>query len=271
MSSTLRSGTQSLERSFALLKLVAAAGPRGLRLADLIAMTGIQRPTVARMVLALTRLQLLARIEGSSYYVLGDYCRELVAAFAMPSDLRAICEPVLAAIAEDTGNSAFLFVPTETDTLCVARRIGTYPIQVLAIRIGHRQPIGVGAGGVAMLSTLPAKDAERILSANERRLTNYGDLTISTVRAVLRAAKQRGYALMGHYSVPGVVGIGVPVCNAKGELIGAITSASISNRMSRTASQEAAECVMQHLKSVQLRLNTLPPALTWTVPNQLST
>ena len=261
MSGDIRSGTQSLERAFGLLKLVAASGPRGLRLTDLIAATGMQRPTVARMVLSLTRLELLARVEGTSYYILGDYCRELGAAFAMPSDLRAICSPVLEAVSKDTGNSTFLFVPAEADTLCVARCIGSYPIQVLSIKIGHRQPIGVGAGGVAMLSALSGEDSERILRGNERRLKNYGDLGASTVRAILRAAKLRGYALMGHYSVPGVVGIGVPLRNAKGEMVGAITSASISSRMSRAVSQQAAECVMHHLKSVQARLDVLPAAL----------
>lgn len=263
MSPLKPSGTQSLERSFGLLKLVASAGPRGLRLADLIELTEMQRPTVARMVGALTRLQLLARVEGSPYYVLGDYCRELVAAYSMPSDLRSVCDSVLTAVSEETHNSAFLFVPAELDTLCVARRIGSYPIQVLSIKLGHRQPIGVGAGGMAMLSRLPAPDCDRILKSNEKRLASYGDLTVSTVRAVLRATRQRGYALMGHYSVPGVVGIGVPLCNAKGEVIGAITSASISSRMSREASQQAAECVIRHVEAVQARLDTLPaPSLT---------
>jgi DNA-binding IclR family transcriptional regulator len=255
----LRAGTQSLDRAIGLLKLVASAGASGLRLVDLVRMSSLQRPTVSRMANALVRQGLLARLRGSSHYILGEYCGELNAGLGSPSDLRAVCDSVLRGISEQTGNSSFLFVPAELDTLCVSRRMGSYPIQVLAIRVGHRQPIGVGAGGVAMLSVLPLDERERIIRANETRLSGYGNLSVPILRTILRSTWERGYALIGHYSVPGVIGVGIPLRNGKAEVIGAITTASIDSRMTRSATNFAVQCAQQHLKKVQHRLNLVQP------------
>lgn len=250
-------GTQTLERSVALLKLVATYGHGGLRMADLVELSGLERPTVHRMVQALMKLELLRRPLGSKRYVLGEYCRELAAAFADRSDLRAICEPVLKGISSETGNSSFLFVRMGLDSLCVARSIGTYPIQVLSVKIGNRQPLGVGAGGLAMLATMSAAEQEEIISANTPRLSGYGTLNASTLRAISRATQRRGHAVIGHYNVPGVIGIGVALRNSSGSILGAITTASVESRMTRADQQHAVLCVERDVLLVQDQLDAL--------------
>jgi DNA-binding IclR family transcriptional regulator len=250
-------GTQTLERSVGLVKLVAAHGHGGLRMADLVELSGLERPTVHRMVQALIELELLRRPTGSKRYVLGEYCRELAAAVADRSDLRAICEPVLEGISAETGNSTFLIIRMGLDSLCVARAIGSYPIQVLAVKIGNRQPLGVGAGGLAMLAMMPVADQEEIIRANSPRLSGYGTLTASTLRAILRATQKRGHAVIGHYSVPGVIGIGVALRNSSGAVLGAITTASVESRMARVDQQNAVHCVERHVLLVQDQLDAL--------------
>ncbi len=34
---------------------------------------------------------------------------------------------------------------------CIARQVGTHPVQILVIQVGTRQPMGVGAAGLALL------------------------------------------------------------------------------------------------------------------------
>ncbi|WP_449432047.1 IclR family transcriptional regulator [Pseudomonas putida] len=251
------SGTQSLERSIGLLKLVASSGHTGLRLVDLVKLSGIERPTAHRMVQSLMKHGLLSRPAGSSRYVLGEYCRELGAQFADRQDLRAICEPVLNAISEETGNSAFLIIHVDLDSMCVARKIGSYPIQVVAVRVGHRQPLGVGAGGLAILADLPRSQQEECLRANGQRLAGYGALNISTLRAMIAATQRRGYAVIGHYSVPGVIGIGVTLKNAAGKVLGAITTASLDSRMTKEMQEKAMHAVNRHVVTIQERLDLL--------------
>lgn len=250
-------GTQTLERALALLKHVAAAGPTGLRLADLVARTGVERPTAHRMMRALVEMQFVAQPPGSKRYVLGEYCRELAAAFVDRQDVRAICGPVLKAISEETGDSAFLIVRAGLDSLCVARSAGSYPIQVLAVRVGNRMPLGIGAGGLAILATLERGEQASIIQANARRVEGYGTMTGSTLKAIVAATQRRGYAVIGHYSVPGVIGVGVALRNAQSIAIGAITTASVESRMSRTDQLRAVQCIERKIAEVQLRLDVL--------------
>ncbi|MFJ7884417.1 IclR family transcriptional regulator [Pseudomonas sp. NPDC096917] len=251
------SGTQSLERSISLLKLVAANSQKGLRLVDLVRLSGMERPTAYRMVQSLMKHGFLSRPAGSSRYVLGEYCRELGAQFADRLDLRAICDPVLKAISEETGNSSFLIIRMNLDSMCVARAIGGYPIQIVSVKVGHRQPLGVGAGGLAILGTLPRAEQDECLRTNAKRLSAYGSLNVSTLRAMIAATQNRGYAVIGHYSVPGVIGIGVTLKNSAGKVLGAITTGSLDSRMTKDIQDKAMQTVNRHISSIQERLDLL--------------
>ena len=73
-------------------------------------------------------------------------------------------------IAERTGDTVFLNVRSGPDVLCIDRKEGTFPIKTLIIEVGNRRPLGVGAGGIALLMPLPDEELERVVSANEARL-----------------------------------------------------------------------------------------------------
>lgn len=250
-------GTQSIERTIGVLKHVVATGFPGLRVAELVTLSGLERPTVHRIVQALERQGLLKRPDGSKRYVLGDYCRQMAAAFADRADLRTVCEPALRGVSEETGNSAFLIGRIGFESICLARVIGSYPVQVLTVNVGSRQPLGTGAGGLSILSTLSEAERNDCIRANAKRLVGYGTLTESTLRALIRSTQSRGHAIIGHYSVPGVIGIGMAMRNATGAVMGAITTASIDSRMSRDDQQIAATSIAKHIARIQSSLDIL--------------
>src|SRR3546814_14240930 len=49
--------------------------------------------------------------------------------------------PAMRRISAHTGDSSFLICRVGSDSLCLHREIGSYPVQVLAVTIGHRQPL----------------------------------------------------------------------------------------------------------------------------------
>ena len=257
MSNTDIRGTQSIDRTIGVLKHVVAKGFHGLTVAELVVLSGLERPTVHRIVQALERQGMLQRRTGSKRYVPGDYCRQMGAAFADRIDLRTVCESALRGISEETGNSTFLIGRLGFESICIARVIGSYPVQVLTVNVGNRQPLGTGAGGLAILSTLPLNDQNECIRANAKRLGSYGTLTESTLRAFIRATQSRGHAIIGHYSVPGVIGIGVAMHNSAGTLLGAITTASIDSRMSRADQQVAAASITKHIAHIQSSLDII--------------
>lgn len=257
MTSTDSRGTQSIDRTIGVLKQVVAHGSHGLTVAELVALSGLERPTMHRIVQALERQGLLKRPDGSKRYVLGDYCRQMAAAFADRADLRTVCEPALRAISEETGNSAFLIGRIGYESICLARVVGSYPVQVLTVNVGSRNPLGAGAGGLAILSTLPLDERNECIRANAKRLSSYGSLTESMLRALIRATERRGHSVIGHYNVPGVIGIGMAMRNATGSVMGAITTSSIDSRMSRADQQAAAVSIAKHIARIQSSLDIL--------------
>lgn len=257
MTSTDSRGTQSIDRTVGVLKQVVAHGSHGLTVAELVALSGLERPTVHRIVQALDRQGLLKRPAGSKRYVLGDYCRLMAAAFADQADLRTVCEPVLRAVSEETGNSAFLIGRVGYESICLARVVGSYPVQVLTVNVGTRNPLGVGAGGLAILSTLPLAEQNECIRANAKRLAGYGSLTESMLRAFIRATQRRSYSVIGHYNAPGVIGVGVAMRNANGNVLGAITTSSIDSRMSRELQHVAAATIAKQIERFQSSLDIL--------------
>jgi len=250
-------GTQSIDRTFDVLKHVVSNRSRGLNVAELVALSGLKRQTVHRIVQALERQGVLMRPDGSKRYVPGEYCRQMAAAFADRADVRTVCEPALRAVSDETGNSVFLIGRLGFDSICLARAIGSYPVQVLTVNVGSRQPLGTGAGGLAILSTLPEAEQNECIRANAKRLGSYGSLTESTLRALVRASQRRGHAVIGHYSIPGVIGLGMAIRNASGLVLGAIATSTIDSRMTKSDQQVAALSIERHVKQVQSSLDIL--------------
>ncbi len=225
------SGTQTVKRAIRALKLVAAHPAPGIRLVDFAEQMGLEHPTAHRLLKSLTEEGMLTQDPKSRRYSLGALVFELGLAAAHQFNLRDICQPVLSALSQATGDTSFLFIRSANDAVCIARSVGTYAIQTPAVPVGARQPLGVNAGGLALLSTLPYAEVTEIINAVEHRLSAYGDLDAGQLLDHWRRASLAGYALIGNFAAPGVTAVGLPVLNENGTPIAAISVAAISTRM----------------------------------------
>ncbi|MDB5362840.1 MAG: amP-dependent synthetase and ligase [Rhodospirillales bacterium] len=86
-------GTQSFERAVLLLREIAAHGSRGARLTDLVADTGLAKPTVHRLLAALIREGLLEQAPetrryflGAELFVMGSIAAVRISAHQLPAD-----------------------------------------------------------------------------------------------------------------------------------------------------------------------------------------
>jgi DNA-binding IclR family transcriptional regulator len=225
------SGTQTITRAIRALKLVATQTSQGMRLVDLARQMGLERPTAHRLLKALTAEGMLVQHPETRRYSLGALVFELGLAAAHQFNLRDICQPVFTALAEQTGDTSFLFVRSGNDAVCISRTQGTYPIQTPSVPVGSRQPLGVSAGGLALLSALPQQEIDGIIEAIASRLGVYGDLDAEKLRQLCARAKKMGYALTGNHAAPGVHAVGLPIISKTSTPIAAITVAAIPSRM----------------------------------------
>jgi len=224
------STVQSLDRAIELLRLISANYREGERLSDLVKASQLAQPTVHRLLKQLVEGGLVMQ-DADRRYRLGHFAYELGLAAASHFGLRQQCAPFLARISQETGDTAFLVVRSGTDSFCLDRQSGSFPIQVLTVEVGKRRPLGIGGGGLALLSFMPEAELPAVLTRIAPQLTPYGGLTRAILLKLVMQARQRGYAAITDYAVAGVTSVGVPIRDRTGQVLGAISVSAIASRM----------------------------------------
>ena len=212
-----------------VLRTIAARGAEGARVADIAAATGLHRVTVHRLLVDLAQEGLIEQDESRAYH-LGAGAWLLGRAANQRFDLARIGEPAIERIEHETHDTVYLLRRIPHAVLCVARRDGSYPIKSLVMDVGGRYPLGIGAGGLAVLAFMPQHDIDAELKAVEQQLPAYPQVTAERVTGLLHETQKDGYAYW-----PGLISeahvVGVPIRNRAGDPIGALSCAAIRERL----------------------------------------
>ncbi|SDO19737.1 IclR family transcriptional regulator [Polaromonas sp. JS666] len=229
-------GSRTLRRGLQLLDAVLQSGREGLRVVDLCRSAGLERATVYRLLATLLESGYVAP-RGRFRYVAGPRLAQLQTLPPSPSDFAARLQPVLARVSKACGDAAFAIVREGAASHCIARQVGTHPVQMLVIQVGTRQPLGVGAAGLALLAALPEEDAAAVIAANAPALGRYGGMTPERMEILVRATRERGWAVIGNHATEGVLAVGMAVAGRDGLPAAAISVASTMERMPRARQQ----------------------------------
>jgi DNA-binding IclR family transcriptional regulator len=246
-------GAQSIRRAIEILRMLAAGQEQGVRLADVVQGTGLNRPTAHRILKVLAEEGLVEQDPHSRRYLVGREVSLLGLARTVRTPVRAVAEPYLAHLADRIGDTVFLTVRSGADSIGVDRKMGAYPVQVRAIEIGVRRPLGVGVAGVMLLACMPVDEATAITRANAQRLARH-QLTPARVLERVRAARTRGYAYTDAGVVKGTRALSVPVYDAAGEAQAAISIAAIADRLSAARGAEVAALAREQAALITRRL-----------------
>ncbi|MBV8927169.1 MAG: IclR family transcriptional regulator [Bradyrhizobium sp.] len=252
-----RKGAQAIRRAVAVLRILAAGREAGLPLAEVVQATGLARPTVHRIVHALIEEGVVERHDKTGRYAIGNQVLELALARPSRSPLLRAADGVLGELAQAVGDTLFLTVRTGNDTLCVDRRIGSYPIQVLSIEVGARRPLGVSSAGVAILAAMPAAEARKIVNANQARFAAYRT-DLSTVLAQVAAARRRGYNLREVGLIQGTKSMSTWIKAADLRPVAAITVSAVRTRLGPRREAELAEVLLEAARSIERAISIIP-------------
>jgi len=243
-------GGQAIRRALTVLRILAAGREKGLPLAEVVQATSLTRPTVHRILHVLIEEGIVERSDRTGRYAIGRQVPELALARQSRSPLMVAADPHLTKASTQLGDTLFLTVRTGLDTLCVARRIGAYPIQVLSIEVGARRPLGVSSAGVAILAAMPSPDARKIVLANEARFkANRTD--IPTVLGQIQIARRRGYSLRDIGLVRGTKSLSAWIRNPDGQPAAAITLSAVRNRLGPRRAIEVADALIAAARGIE--------------------
>ena len=209
------SGVGVLDKAAIVLSALEA-GPSTL--AQLVAATGLARPTAHRLAVALEHHRLVSRdLQGR--FVLGPRLAELATA-AGEDRLLGAAGPVLVALRDHTGESAQLYRRQGDQRICVA---------AAERPMGLRDSIPVGSA-----LTMRAGSAAQILLAWEEPDRLHRGLQGARFTATtLSAVRRRGWAQSIGEREPGVASVSAPVLGAGGELLAAISISGPIERLGR--------------------------------------
>jgi DNA-binding IclR family transcriptional regulator len=202
------------------------AGPTTL--AQLVTATGLARPTVHRLAVALAHHRLVGRdIQGR--FVLGGRLVELASA-AGEDRLIAAAGPVLLALRDATGESSQVF-----------RRQGEWRVCVASAErpIGLRDTIPVGT----QLSMKAGSAAQCLLAWEDHDRLFEGLHNARFTPTVLAGVRRRGWAQSLGEREPGVASVSAPVRGPSGRVIAAVSISGPIERLTRQPGRIHAEVV----------------------------
>ncbi len=246
-SSASSSGPRTLRRGLRVLAALRNAGPGGMHVVEVARATGIQRPTVYRFLDVLVEEGYAVRSEQTRRYSIAHEWK--VHRDAHEEALHKL-QPALRRISDATGNSVFLICRSGSESLCLHREIGSYAVQVQAVAIGHRQPLGVGAAGLALLAALPEAEAIDLIEQNTAALRAYSNMTPARLRVLVDNTRSRGWSVVGDAAVPGVLGVGAAVFDAQNYPVLGVSVSSVITRMSGVRQREIAEITRSELSRI---------------------
>ncbi|MFB0833142.1 IclR family transcriptional regulator [Arthrobacter halodurans] len=202
------------------------AGPTTL--AQLVAATGLSRPTVHRLAQALVHHRLVGK-DMHGRFVLGSRLVELASA-AGEDRMIAAAGPLLLQLRDATGESSQVF-----------RRQGDFRVCVASAErpVGLRDTIPVGT----QLS-MKAGSAAQVLLAwedHERLLEGLGNARFTPT--ILAGVRRRGWAQSLGEREPGVASVSAPVRGPSGRVIAAVSISGPIERLTRQPGRVHSEVV----------------------------
>lgn len=241
-------GVRTLRRGLQLLDALRAAGWEGLRVIDMCQATGLERAPVYRLLHTLVDMGYVQKL-GRFQYALST--RVNLPASNLGSHVIGMrLQPVLEQVSEQLGDAAFAVVREAHISHCIARQLGAHPVQVLPIEIGNRQPLGVGAAGLALLAALPDDEVGRVIEQSQPELYRYGGMTTERLRILVRTTRERGWSVVANHATYGVLGVGVAVRSRRGLPLAAVSVATMLERMPKARQKLVADTVHKVLDTV---------------------
>lgn len=192
--------TPALERALTLLDRLGE-NPQGLSAAALADAAGVPRASLYRMLRALAAREYVVAIGGT--YRLGPAVTRLAARISA-RDLPALAQPLMDALCARTGESVKVVVREGTEAVTVAAAHSGNDARI-AVRIGTRLPLYVGASQRLLLSRAPADVVAQVLAAPRARVASG---TITGARELRRnlAELAQQPSVAGHSE--GIEGVG---------------------------------------------------------------
>lgn len=224
------SPVKTIDRAAKLLGVLSEAPTSGMMLTEIARQAEFGKGTTHRLLAALVDAGFVFQDTENRRYRLGARLG-LLAHRSEAQNLAFLAQPILDRLAQETGDTAFCSIREGLHAVCIARAIGPFPIRTLTLDVGHRRPLGIGAGSLALLATLPAVKAEEMIIRNAVALSIYPAFSSEMLRQIVSETRKHGYAVNDGHVIPGMSAIGIAAIDRMGNPVAALSIAAIRERV----------------------------------------
>lgn len=212
---------------------VLAASPQPLGLTEISRRTGTAKASAHRMLSTLGAHNYVEPGTQPGTYQLGLRLFQLGSVVQSRLDLRTRARPAMERLADATEETVFLSILRDSTALCIERIEGKH-VQVLALRVGTTLPLYSGSGPRILLAGLSNQQIDEMLLQSLEPITRFTEIDPAEIWATIERIRSTGYAISEEDVTIGVAAIGAPIHGVDGSVIGALSLAGITQRLTRS-------------------------------------
>lgn len=212
---------QSLHRGLSILEVIAR-NPAGVTMAEVSRQVGLHTSTTFHLMRTLAALGYVTQDDGTRHYRVGPRVFQLAASAWSEVQLFNLATPILAEMAQQTGETSHLAILDRGEAIVINRIDGSGPVR-LSERVGYPRPPHCTAIGKVLVAHLPEAELKAFLDTAE--LKAYTPKTVTSAALLqpeLERVRRQGYALDDEEFAQGIRCLAAPVRSFTGQVVAAI-------------------------------------------------
>ena len=221
----------TVAKAMSIVEILAAKAEVGVGLSELSALIGMPKSSTHRYMATLQSVGLAER-NGVDRFRLGTRVIELAGSFLANSDLRSESQATLDELADMTGETIHLAVPSGTGVVYIAKIESKHTLG-MSSHIGARLPMHSTALGKAILAFSAPERLQAVLAERPEARTAHTITSPEALRAELVTVRSQGFALDNEENEVGICCVGAPIIDYTGNAIAAISISGPRERMNR--------------------------------------
>lgn len=216
----------SVDRAVELLMLLGKS-QRDMGVTELSKLLGVQKSTV-HSVLQTLMFRGFVRQTENGRYALGFSLIQLGEACGAQLDLRTVARPFMTELADETQEIALLAVLSGTE-LFILDKVEPQRAFLIIPKFDFSITLHSTAIGKVLLANAPAEIIELVLQRGFERFTPYTLTEREELLAEMDNVRRHGYAIGCDETIEGLTCIAIPVLDASGKVIAALSVSSASS------------------------------------------
>jgi IclR family pca regulon transcriptional regulator len=210
----------SLEKGLSVLSVISDHAA-GLSIAETAALTGLDRAGARRLLLTLENLGFVKN--GDKKFSLTPKILSLGYQYLSSLPFWQLAQPVLEELAADVKQNVSIGVLDKGDIVLVLR-VSTPGWLAVDPPPGSRIPAHLTSTGQILLGSLDEAALQEYLDGLElKRLTPHTIMSKQELKRQIKAAKERGWAIVSQQSHESMTGIAMPITSPTKQIVAAIT------------------------------------------------